>query len=594
MPYITRNNAQDQHSTNQFPAKTTAQFADNRATTATQRKQQALMASRPAVTTQLMLMGQEQHLPHDAWHLVQQAQGRVKPTMQLKAGAPENDVEVSSGSSIIQRYYDAGMYRNSDDSNYAIALSDPQKLFVKDGSNPPHPISFFNQAAANPGWKAYMPKAALYNAAIYPDYHGPNDCGMYATALAKNNPSWGRIKQTYLSLVGKESGNYPQQNFKSVHENLKGGKTDKEIEPQTGEALLIHPPEGSTSGFGGSSLFSYRCNFHAAPIVVKSSTGGDYVTSEADAGDQGRAFPHWEMYGTKKEQTFHYKNAIKYKDRLNSNPTGEEWPKTYALKAPPRYQSWNKIFTRINGVEIYSVYDTTYDCNTHLACLNHTILDNLGSVPPDRYELLGTEVTYRNGNKVMCFHDGVTNRRSYRCFNFLNMLIFDYGSVWVKPLQYESIQTKWHYPNGTRVDECHDLYNNQTTHILVNSLSNSMQSLIGPVWVKPSAQFEYISREITYFGGDQVYFAYDGLTGRKTYIKVSSTNQMLEDFGPHWNKPNQYELLEKQLDYQDGREVHYAHDRHANDQSYILINTITKSVVRDLGKGWKKSDLLHY
>lgn len=35
--------------------------------------------------------GQEQHVPHEAWHVVQQAQGRVKPTMQLKAGIPVND-----------------------------------------------------------------------------------------------------------------------------------------------------------------------------------------------------------------------------------------------------------------------------------------------------------------------------------------------------------------------------------------------------------------------------------------------------------------------------------------------------------------------
>ena len=27
--------------------------------------------------------GQERHLPHEAWHVVQQAQGRVKPTMQM-------------------------------------------------------------------------------------------------------------------------------------------------------------------------------------------------------------------------------------------------------------------------------------------------------------------------------------------------------------------------------------------------------------------------------------------------------------------------------------------------------------------------------
>ena len=35
--------------------------------------------------------GQERHLPHEAWHVVQQAQGRVKPTLQMKGGVPVND-----------------------------------------------------------------------------------------------------------------------------------------------------------------------------------------------------------------------------------------------------------------------------------------------------------------------------------------------------------------------------------------------------------------------------------------------------------------------------------------------------------------------
>jgi hypothetical protein len=37
--------------------------------------------------------GQERHLPHEAWHVVQQKQGRVEPTMQLKDGVPVNDDE---------------------------------------------------------------------------------------------------------------------------------------------------------------------------------------------------------------------------------------------------------------------------------------------------------------------------------------------------------------------------------------------------------------------------------------------------------------------------------------------------------------------
>lgn len=35
--------------------------------------------------------GQERHLPHEAWHVVQQMQGRVRPTLQLKNGTALND-----------------------------------------------------------------------------------------------------------------------------------------------------------------------------------------------------------------------------------------------------------------------------------------------------------------------------------------------------------------------------------------------------------------------------------------------------------------------------------------------------------------------
>jgi len=37
--------------------------------------------------------GQEKHLPHEAWHVVQQKQGRVKPTMQMKGHVNVNDDE---------------------------------------------------------------------------------------------------------------------------------------------------------------------------------------------------------------------------------------------------------------------------------------------------------------------------------------------------------------------------------------------------------------------------------------------------------------------------------------------------------------------
>lgn len=44
--------------------------------------------------------GQEEHLPHEAWHVVQQSEGRVRPTMQMQDRTPIND--------------DAGLEREAD------------------------------------------------------------------------------------------------------------------------------------------------------------------------------------------------------------------------------------------------------------------------------------------------------------------------------------------------------------------------------------------------------------------------------------------------------------------------------------------------
>jgi hypothetical protein len=70
--------------------------------------------------------GQEQHLPHEAWHIVQQAQGRVKPTMQMKDGVPVND--------------DAGLEREADlmgAKAYAIGERSPNSDVASDGSATP-------------------------------------------------------------------------------------------------------------------------------------------------------------------------------------------------------------------------------------------------------------------------------------------------------------------------------------------------------------------------------------------------------------------------------------------------------------------------
>lgn len=60
--------------------------------------------------------GQEKHLPHEAWHVAQQKQGRVKPTMQLKGTVPVND--------------DAGLEKEADVMG-AKAMNDQKALQLK-------------------------------------------------------------------------------------------------------------------------------------------------------------------------------------------------------------------------------------------------------------------------------------------------------------------------------------------------------------------------------------------------------------------------------------------------------------------------------
>jgi Domain of unknown function (DUF4157) len=57
--------------------------------------------------------GQEKHLPHEAWHVVQQPQGRGKPTMQAKEGVVVNG--------------DAGIEREADSMGAEAAESAPQR-----------------------------------------------------------------------------------------------------------------------------------------------------------------------------------------------------------------------------------------------------------------------------------------------------------------------------------------------------------------------------------------------------------------------------------------------------------------------------------
>ncbi len=75
--------------------------------------------------------GQERHLPHEAWHVVQQAQGRVKPTVQMAGGVGLNDdarlenEATAMGNRAMQFMRQSGTGRRSASRNAGIAPAGP-------------------------------------------------------------------------------------------------------------------------------------------------------------------------------------------------------------------------------------------------------------------------------------------------------------------------------------------------------------------------------------------------------------------------------------------------------------------------------------
>ena len=86
--------------------------------------------------------GQEKHLPHEAWHVVQQKQGRVQPTMQLKGvsindnEALEKEADYNGASAMQMKFADSNKSQNStNSSNQTVQLRLPASQNYNSDSN---------------------------------------------------------------------------------------------------------------------------------------------------------------------------------------------------------------------------------------------------------------------------------------------------------------------------------------------------------------------------------------------------------------------------------------------------------------------------
>lgn len=141
--------------------------------------------------------GQEKHLPHEAWHVVQQKQGRVKPTIQLKESLAIND--------------DAGLEKEADvmgalAHNQGIAQHNTGQL--KTDSDPAQKPAVTERKAAliqrvlTHGWE---PGSIVYDAKA-DDKKYPDTAEIKATELFGKVGRWALKASPELKAVFTEAG----------------------------------------------------------------------------------------------------------------------------------------------------------------------------------------------------------------------------------------------------------------------------------------------------------------------------------------------------------------------------------------------------
>ena len=75
--------------------------------------------------------GQEKHLPHEAWHVVQQKQGRVKPTLQMKGIAINDDSALEKEADVMGAKAMGGGERKAKSSNKSATTTSIPQLVVQ-------------------------------------------------------------------------------------------------------------------------------------------------------------------------------------------------------------------------------------------------------------------------------------------------------------------------------------------------------------------------------------------------------------------------------------------------------------------------------
>lgn len=325
-------------------------------------KPSTLQAHAYAQGTEIHLApGQEKHLPHETWHVVQQKQGRVQPTRQLKGKQPvavnddaglEKEADamgakalgispVSEGTTkqiaepvqrVVQRYKIQHKIKISDNDQYRIDQARTHQLQVAPGAQGPQPAHEFHIVGQTPdGYDIYEFNGVFQNDCLgFAEYLSR---GTYEKSPAFRAKGDKQLKNDNDRLFGHSEN----QNLSISEEARITGKKRKSEFSQGDDA---NPAIGEAYSIVRGEVEDGKCPYHIAYVVA--NDGGDNVTCEADAGQRRRRRPIFDMYATPQKKKSKGGSTTIVTEGKTFNNTYE---KTYTTGGKPKIPAVTGILT---------------------------------------------------------------------------------------------------------------------------------------------------------------------------------------------------------------------------------------------------------
>ncbi|MBN9384942.1 MAG: hypothetical protein J0H74_29575 [Chitinophagaceae bacterium] len=203
--------------------------------------------------------------------------------------------------------------RFSQNAQYGIPDDDPAHLLVGKSTAPPQPHGHFQQtgdrtvyfpptstektSSESEGEQGVTVAFHLYTSGKpFGESTQPNDCGMYANALAFDKSTWAKETRAGEHLEGMIT---PNAQGEHAQYDPADNKSKDALSLDIGDMYRMDWDKPGRKPLE-------KCAHHVATVVAKD--GEDHITSEADAGLQ-IAKPKFEMYGTTKDTFWMAHNA---------------------------------------------------------------------------------------------------------------------------------------------------------------------------------------------------------------------------------------------------------------------------------------------